>query len=80
MEETKYFLTQAKRTNGTISKGCAIYNTKDDGQQGYFAYLSAYAFGHEAGTDYVFVVLYDSNGMVIEPARTWSAETPESNE
>lgn len=72
--ELMYFLTQAKRTNGTISKGCAVHNTKDAGLQAYFAYLSAYAFGHENGTDYVFVALHDSNGAVVEPPRTWTDE------
>ena len=75
MEETKYFLTQVKRTNGTISKGCAVYDSADDGRQGYHAYLSAYAFGHEAETDYVFVVLYNSIGAIVEPAKTWTKES-----
>ena len=79
MDELKYFLTQAKRTNGTITKGCAVHDTKDNGQQAYFAYLSAYAFGHEAGTDYVFVALHDSNGAVVEQPKTWSAEPAEES-
>ena len=80
MTEIKYFLTQAKRTNGTISKGCAVHDTRDSGEQAYHAYLSAYAFGHEQGTDYVFVALHDSNGAVAEPPKTWSASEPEPEE
>lgn len=75
--ENKYFLTQAKRKNGTYEKGCVVHNTIDNGMQGYHAYLSAYAYGHEEGTDYVFVALHDSYGNVIEPPRTWfKAEEP----
>lgn len=79
--EIKYFLTQAKRTNGTIQKGCAVYDTLDNGMQGYHAYLSAYAYGHEEDTDYVFVVLHDSYGNVVEQPKTWfKAEEPEPQE
>lgn len=77
MDEMKYFLTQVKRTNGTITKGCAVHDSKDNGQQAYFAYLSAYAYGHEAGTDYVFVALHASNGEVVEAPRIWTAHTEE---
>lgn len=72
-----YLLTQAKRNKGTVSKGCAVHTSKDDGLQAFHAYLSAYAYGHEAGTDYVFVALHDSNGAVVEPPKTWEAVTNE---
>jgi hypothetical protein len=73
MNELKYFLTQAKRKNGTFEKGCAVHDTKDNGQQAFHAYLSAYAYGHETGTDYVFVALHDSNGAVVEAPKVWDA-------
>lgn len=76
--EVKYLLTQCKRTNGTMSKGCAIHNTPDDAKQGFHAYLSAYAFGHESGTDYVCAYVHDTNGVVIEPPVVWdNTEEPE---
>lgn len=79
--EVMYFLTQVKRTNGTVTKGCAVHSTADDGRQAYFAYLSAYGFGHEAETDYVFVALHDSNGAVVEKPKVWEKATePETTE
>ena len=69
--EVKYLLTQCKRTNGTMSKGCVVHNTSDDAKQGFHAYLSAYAYGHEAGTDYVTAYVLDTNGVVIEPPVVW---------
>lgn len=69
--EVIYLLTQAKRTNGTVSKGCAIYNNKNDAQQGFHAYLSAYGYGHESGTDWCYAAVNDSNGGVIETPVVW---------
>lgn len=80
MSEIKYFLTQAKNTNGTISKGCAVHETADAARQAFHAYLSAYAFGHEAGTDYVFVAVHDSNGAVIEKPTIWRAVQEDETE
>jgi len=78
MSEIKYFLTQAKRTSGTISKGCAVHDTADAARQAFHAYLSAYAFGHEAGTDYVFAAVHDSNGAVVERPTIWAAAEVEA--
>ena len=79
--EVKYLLTQAKMTNGVFSKGCAVHDTPDNARQAFHAYLSAYAYGHEAGTDYVFVAVHDTNGAVCEQPIVWNAQpepTPES--
>ena len=43
--EVIYLLTQAKRTNGTVAKGCAVHNTADAARQAFHAYLSAYGYG-----------------------------------
>lgn len=80
MEELKYFLTQVKRKNGVFEKGCAVHDTVDNGMAAYHAYLSAYAYGKEAGTDYVFVALHASNGAVIEPPKTWVKKQEEPEE
>lgn len=80
MEGIKYFLTQVKRNGGTITKGCAVHDTADAARQGFHAYLSAYAYGHEAGTDYVFVAVHDSNGAVVERPTIWNGAEPETEE
>ena len=69
--EVKYLLHQAKRTNGNFSKGIVIHNTPDDAKQGFHAYLSAYGYGHESGTDWCYVSVDDSNGAVIEKPVVW---------
>lgn len=62
----KYFLMQIKRTNGTVEKGVVVKDTLDDILQGYHAYLGAYAFGHDANTDYVFAAVFNQTGLMIE--------------
>ena len=69
--EVKYFLHQAKRTNGTFSKGMVIHDTADAARQGFHAYLSAYGYGHEQGTDYAYAFVDDSNGAVVEKPVIW---------
>jgi len=59
----KYFLTQVKRTNGSIEKGVVVKDTLDAAKQSYHAYLGAYAYGQHAGTDYVMVAITDSRGL-----------------
>lgn len=77
MTEIKYFLTQAKRKNNTFEKGCVVHDTADNARQGFHAYLSAYGFGHETGTDYVFAAVHDSNGAVVEIPTIWAAQEEE---
>ena len=69
--EVKYLLTQAKRKNGTMEKGCAVHDTADNARQAFHAYLSAYGYGHESGTDYVYAAVNDSNGAVVETPVIW---------
>ena len=61
-----FALTQIKRTNGTIEKGCVIKNTLDEVKQSYHAYLGAYAYGHDANTDYVMCEVMDAKGNRLE--------------
>ena len=70
----KFFLHQIKRTGGTISKGIVVSDTHDAAKQGYHAYLGAYAYGHEANTDFVSCMVTDMNGAVIMN-ETWNAPT-----
>jgi len=59
----KYFLVQIKQTNNVIEKGVVVKDTYDDAQQGFHAYLGAYAYGHDANTDYVQVQILNSAGL-----------------
>ena len=59
----KYFWVQVKRTNGSIEKGVVVKDTFDEAKQGYHAYMGAYAFGHDAKTDYVMVEILDAKGL-----------------
>lgn len=68
----KFYLVQIKRTNDTITKGVVVKDTFDDAKQSYHAYLGAYAYGHEAGTDYVMVEILDGKGLGLM-AETWEA-------
>lgn len=65
-----FFLHQAKHNKtGGWDKGIVIKEGKDtdqenygDALQGYHAYLGAYAYGHDANTDYVFAAVFDDLG------------------
>ena len=72
MNENKFFLHQIKHTNGTYDKGIVVKETFDDAKQSYHAYLGAYAYGHDANTDFVSCMITDqlSGGMVLMQ-ETW---------
>lgn len=64
-----YFLHQIKHTSGNWEKGIVVKSTGatakdnyDAALQGYHAYLGAYAYGHDANTDYVFCEISDEQG------------------
>ena len=65
MNENKFFLHQIKRTGTTWTKGIVIHDTYDAAKQGYHAYLGAYAYGHESGTDYVSCMVTDMSGAEL---------------
>ena len=78
MNENKFFLHEIKRTGETISKGIVVAETYDAALQGYHAYLGAYAYGHEANTDFVSAMITDMNGATLMQ-ETWKApEEPEA--
>lgn len=60
----KYFLARIKHTNDTWEKGVEVHNTLDSARQSFHAYLGAYGYGHDAGTDYVQCAILDINGAV----------------
>lgn len=65
-----YFLTQIKRTKGTMEKGCVVKETFDEVKQSYHAYLGAYAYGHDTNTDYVQCFITNMRGG-IEMSEVW---------
>lgn len=73
----KYFLHEIKRTGETITKGIVVADTYDAAKQGYHAYLGAYAYGHEANTDFVSCMITDMWGAVLM-AETWNATTDQA--
>ena len=72
MNENKFFLHQIKRNGSTITKGIVVADTYDAAKQGYHAYLGAYAYGHESGTDFVSCEITDMNGARLLE-ETWNA-------
>lgn len=75
MNENKFFMHRVKRTNGTYDKGIEVKDTLDDAKQSYHAYLGAYAYEHDANTDFVQCMITDqlSGGMVLM-TETWIRE------
>lgn len=64
--DDKYFLTQIKRNNGVYTKGVVVQDTLAMARQSYHAYLGAYGFGHEQGTDYVACYICDMRGRITD--------------
>lgn len=74
--EEKFFLHQIKHTNGNYDKGIVIKDTYEAAQQSYHAYLGAYAYGQQAQTDFVCVMITNMNGVILM-ADHWRAPAPE---
>ena len=71
--ENKFFIHEIRGHSGTIdNKGIVVCETYDDAKQGYHAYLGAYAYGHDANTDFVSCMITDKTGTVLM-AETWLA-------
>lgn len=74
-----FFLHQIKHTNDAYDKGIVVKETYEAAKQGYHAYLGAYAYGQNAQTDFVSVMITNDEGIVMM-GETWKAEQPEPNE
>ena len=74
--ETKFFLHQIKRTNGTIDKGIVVKDSYEAAKQGFHAYLGAYAYGQNADTDFVSCEITDIYGARLMD-ETWVKAEPE---
>ena len=74
-----FFLHQIKKTNGNYDKGIVVKETFEAAKQSYHAYLGAYAYGQQAQTDYVSVMITDDNGAILL-SESWMAPQPEPEE
>lgn len=72
MVENKFFMHRIKRTNGIFDKGIEVKDSFDAAKQAYHAYLGAWAYDHDATTDFVSCMITDalSGGMVLMQ-ETW---------
>lgn len=68
--DNKFFLHQIKRNGTTFTKGIVVADSYEAALQGYHAYLGAYAYGHETGTDFVSCEITDMNGSRLI-TETW---------
>ena len=69
-----FYLHQIKKTNGVFDKGIVIKDSYADAKQGYHAYLGAYAYGHDANTDFVQCLITDSSNANPLMGETWIAD------
>lgn len=80
-----FFFHQIKHTNNTYDKGIVVKSDStseanyEAARQAYHAYLGAYAYGHDANTDYVQCMITDTSGHVMM-SETWIKAEPEPNE
>ena len=75
----KYFMHRIKRTGETIDKGIEVKDSYDAAKQSYHSYLGAYAYGHDANTDFVSCMITNMYGTVLM-AETWNAPASEAQE
>lgn len=71
----KFFVHEI-RTGEESFKGIVICDTFDAAKQTYHAFLGAYAYGHDAKTDFVQAMITDKNGT-IHYDETWLATAVE---
>ena len=76
--ENKFFMHRIKRNNAQWDKGIEVHDTYDAAKQSYHAYLGAYAYGHNEGTDFVQCIITDMIGAELMK-ENWRAVQPEPN-
>ena len=70
--QNNYFLHQIKRTNGVFDTGIVVKDSYEAAKQSYHAYLGAYAYGQNSGTDFVSCEITDIYGARLLD-ETWIA-------
>lgn len=79
MDDGKVFLARVKRSKeGVYEKGLEVRNSMDDANQGFHAYMAAYAYGHDSTVDYVHCLVFDQNCLVRRNER-WPLPGEEPN-
>ena len=73
-----FFMHRIKKTSSVYDKGIEVKDTLEAAKQSYHSYLGAYAYGHDANTDYVSCMITNDPGTVMM-AETWMAVAPEQN-
>ena len=76
--ENKFFMHRIKRNNDIWDKGIEVHDTYDAAKQSFHAYLGAYAYGHNEGTDFVQCIITDMSGAELME-ENWRAVQPEPN-
>lgn len=81
---TEVLLARARRkTDQTYDKGIEIRSSMEDALQGWHAYMGAYAYGHDAQTEYAYCGIISLDGG-IRRSEVWEAPeaepTPEPEE
>ena len=72
-----YYLHQIKRSGTTVDKGIVVKDTLDAAEQGFHAYLGAYAYGQSPNVDFVHCMITDENNQVWENVQWVKPATPE---
>jgi hypothetical protein len=60
-----FFMHRIRKTSGTYDKGIEVKETLDAAKQSYHAFLGAWAYGHDANTDFVNAMISDDNGSIL---------------
>ena len=79
MNEQKWFLHQIKHTGLNWDKGIVVKESYEAALQSYHAYLGAYAYGQSNTTNFVSVMITDTNGTVLIE-ETWKKAEAEQEE
>ena len=70
-----FFMHRIRRTNATYDKGIEVKETLDAAKQAYHAQLGAYAYGHDANTDFVSCMISNDDGAIVMN-ETWKKAEP----
>lgn len=74
-----FFFHRIKHINSNWDKGIEVKETLDSAKQAYHAQLGAYAYEHDANTDFVSCMISDESGAILLN-EVWekSVQEPES--
>lgn len=77
--ENAYFLTRIRRTNGVYDKGTETHTDYDEAMGAFYAYIGAYGFGRNEGTDFCTAYITDvySDGFIVKAKWIKPEPTPE---